>query len=151
MEVNDYVQAAAKSNGYDGSNQFTRPLPAGKPLFPDSAGASHISQAGYGLGYTYSPQNYQTVGTTDQSQLMSSTPDQPITQQIYFPNDTVSGIIGKGDTKINEIQQLSGSVINDTQDNSNERLVTIAGTAESNQMTLYMLYSRLGMSSKSSS
>lgn len=59
----------------------------------------------------------------------------------------VGAIIGKGGAKINEIRQLSGSVIkiNEPQDNSNERLVTITGTSECNQMALYMLYSRLGM------
>jgi heterogeneous nuclear rnp K-like protein len=73
-------------------------------------------------------------------------PGQPITQQIYIPNDMVGAIIGKGGAKINEIRQLSGSVIkiNESQDNSNERLVTITGTSDCNQMALYMLYSRLG-------
>ena len=73
-------------------------------------------------------------------------PGQPITQQIYIPNDMVGAIIGKGGAKINEIRQLSGSVIkiNEPQDNSNERLVTITGTQECNQMALYMLYTRLG-------
>lgn len=77
---------------------------------------------------------------------MSSMPGQPITQQIYIPNDMVGAIIGKGGAKINEIRHLSGSVIkiNEPQDNSNERLVTITGTQECNQMALYMLYSRLG-------
>ncbi|KAG9684225.1 hypothetical protein KCU76_g12571, partial [Aureobasidium melanogenum] len=58
----------------------------------------------------------------------------------------VGAIIGKGGAKINEIRQLSGSVIkiNEPQDNSNERLVTITGTQECNQMALFMLYSRLG-------
>lgn len=65
----------------------------------------------------------------------------------------VGAIIGKGGAKINEIRQLSGSVIkiNEPQDNSNERLVTITGTQECNQMALYMLYSRLGMSKYCSS
>ena len=73
-------------------------------------------------------------------------PGQPLTQQIFIPNDMVGAIIGKGGAKINEIRQLSGSVIkiNEPQDNSNERLVTITGTSECNQMALYMLYSRLG-------
>ncbi|RVX69848.1 hypothetical protein B0A52_05682 [Exophiala mesophila] len=77
-----------------------------------------------------------------------SMPGQPITQQIYIPNDMVGAIIGKGGAKINEIRHLSGSVIkiNEPQDNSNERLVTITGTQECNQMALYMLYSRLGES-----
>lgn len=72
-------------------------------------------------------------------------PGQPLTQQIFIPNDMVGAIIGKGGAKINEIRQLSGSVIkiNEPQDNSNERLVTITGTSECNQMALYMLYSRL--------
>ncbi|KZF24371.1 KH domain RNA binding protein [Xylona heveae TC161] len=72
-------------------------------------------------------------------------PGQPLTQQIFIPNDMVGAIIGKGGAKINEIRQLSGSVIkiNEPQDNSNERLVTITGTQECNQMALYMLYSRL--------
>ena len=71
---------------------------------------------------------------------------QHLTQQIFIPNDMVGAIIGKGGAKINEIRQLSGSVIkiNEPQDNSNERLVTITGMQECNQMALYMLYSRLG-------
>lgn len=70
----------------------------------------------------------------------------PITQQIYIPNDMVGAIIGKGGQKINEIRQMSGSVIkiNEPSDNSNERLVTVTGTEECNKMALYMLYSRLG-------
>ncbi|KLO86162.1 hnRNP protein E2 [Fusarium fujikuroi] len=73
-------------------------------------------------------------------------PGGPITQQIYIPNDMVGAIIGKGGQKINEIRQMSNSVIkiNEPQDNSNERLVTITGTEECNRMALYMLYSRLG-------
>ena len=79
-------------------------------------------------------------------------PGQPITQQIFIPNDMVGAIIGKGGAKINEIRQLSGSVIkiNEPQDNNNERLVTVTGTQECNQMALYMLYSRLGESNKNS-
>jgi heterogeneous nuclear rnp K-like protein 2 len=71
-----------------------------------------------------------------------------LTQQIYIPNDMVGAIIGKGGQKINEIRQISGSVIkiNEPQDNSNERLVTITGTEECNRMALYLLYSRLGES-----
>jgi poly(rC)-binding protein 2/3/4 len=83
---------------------------------------------------------------------MQGMPGQPITQQIFIPNDMVGAIIGKGGAKINEIRQLSGSVIkiNEPQDNNNERLVMITGTAECNQMALYMLYQRLGESSKNS-
>ncbi|KAI2619343.1 hypothetical protein GGS26DRAFT_328844 [Hypomontagnella submonticulosa] len=74
----------------------------------------------------------------------------PMTQQIYIPNDMVGAIIGKGGQKINEIRTISGSVIkiNEPQDNSNERLVTITGTEECNRMALYMLYSRLGETPK---
>ncbi|KAI4097838.1 MAG: hypothetical protein LQ344_000110 [Seirophora lacunosa] len=80
-----------------------------------------------------------------QQPIQGLVPGQPLTQQIFIPNDMVGAIIGKGGAKINEIRQLSGSVIkiNEPQDNSNERLVTITGTSECNQMALYMLYSRL--------
>jgi poly(rC)-binding protein 2/3/4 len=83
-----------------------------------------------------------------QQPMQGMVPGQPITQQIFIPNDMVGAIIGKGGAKINEIRQLSGSVIkiNEPQDNNNERLVTITGTQECNQMALYMLYSRLGES-----
>jgi heterogeneous nuclear rnp K-like protein len=78
--------------------------------------------------------------------MQAGMPGGPITQQIFIPNDMVGAIIGKGGQKINEIRQMSGSVIkiNEPQDNSNERLVTISGTEECNRMALYMLYSRLG-------
>jgi heterogeneous nuclear rnp K-like protein len=99
-----------------------------------------------GAAYGQMPQQAGQVG--QHPQPASSMPGQPITQQIYIPNDMVGAIIGKGGAKINEIRHLSGSVIkiNEPQDNSNERLVTITGTAECNQMALYMLYSRLGKS-----
>jgi len=66
-------------------------------------------------------------------------------QQIFIPNDMVGCIIGKGGSKINEIRNLSGSHIKiaEPHGNTNERLVTITGTPESNQMALYLLYSRL--------
>ena len=89
----------------------------------------------------------QPHGGAPQAQPMGGAiPGGPITQQIYIPNDMVGAIIGKGGQKINEIRQISGSVIkiNEPQDNSNERLVTITGTEECNRMALYMLYSRLG-------
>lgn len=91
---------------------------------------------------TQQPQQTQQSQQTQQTQVA---PDQPITQQIFIPNDMVGAIIGKGGTKINEIRQLSGShiKINEPADNSAERLVTITGTPECNQMALYMLYSRL--------
>lgn len=78
--------------------------------------------------------------------MQGGMPGGPVTQQIFIPNDMVGAIIGKGGQKINEIRQLSGSVIkiNEPQDNNNERLVTISGTEECNRMALYMLYSRLG-------
>jgi len=113
-------------------------------------------RAGYSGAGPQQPQAYggapqpQAGGQAGQpAQPMPGMPGQPMTQQIFIPNDMVGAIIGKGGAKINEIRQLSGSVIkiNEPQDNSNERLVTITGTSDSNQMALYMLYSRLGASS----
>ncbi|KAB2576210.1 PAB1-binding protein 2 [Lasiodiplodia hormozganensis] len=101
------------------------------PHQPQQYGAPHVAQPGH-AGQPAQP-------------MQGMMPGQPMTQQIFIPNDMVGAIIGKGGAKINEIRQLSGSVIkiNEPQDNSNERLVTITGTQECNQMALYMLYSRL--------
>ena len=121
--------------------------------YPQHGGSQYAQsprQPSYGGGAAQQPAQYgqmpQPGPQGQHPQPPSSMPGQPITQQIYIPNDMVGAIIGKGGAKINEIRHLSGSVIkiNEPQDNSNERLVTITGTAECNQMALYMLYSRLG-------
>ena len=132
-------------------------MPSQQP-YPQQTGALHFShspRSGYtGAGphqpSTYLPPNSQLNPQSQPAQPMANAmPGQPLTQQIFIPNDMVGAIIGKGGLKINEIRHLSGSVIkiNEPQDNSNERLVTITGTQECNQMALYMLYTRLGKSS----
>lgn len=123
--------------------QAPAPTPQAPIHYPNPQDAGGYSGAG-------PHQPGQAAGPTPQagqaSNAMAMLPGQPLTQQIFIPNDMVGAIIGKGGAKINEIRQLSGSVIkiNEPQDNSNERLVTITGTQECNQMALYMLYSRLG-------
>lgn len=122
-------------------------------------GASMHAQPAMGYGAAASPRApYVGAGPQAANPYVAHTPQpaahagasqqvgQPLTQQIYIPNDMVGAIIGKGGAKINEIRQLSGSVIkiNEPTDNLNERLVTVTGTAECNQMALYMLYQRLG-------
>jgi len=126
--------------------QQPMPYGAGSPRAPYGGAGPHQPQP-YGHG---APQ--QNHAGPPQQPMQGMVPGQPITQQIFIPNDMVGAIIGKGGAKINEIRQLSGSVIkiNEPQDNNNERLVTITGTQECNQMALYMLYSRLGESSKNS-
>lgn len=67
-------------------------------------------------------------------------------QQIYIPNDMVGAIIGKQGSKINEIRNLSGTHIKINEPDPsrpNERLITVEGTGEQNQLALYMLYQRL--------
>jgi len=127
---------------------------AGSPRAP-YAGAGPQQPAPYGPhgGAAHGPaQPGPHHAGPPQQPMQGMVPGQPITQQIFIPNDMVGAIIGKGGAKINEIRQLSGSVIkiNEPQGDSNERLVTITGTQECNQMALYMLYSRLGESSKNS-
>lgn len=123
------------------------PYGPGSPRAPYAGAGPQQPQPPYGHG----PPQPQHAGPPQQP-MQNNFPGQPITQQIFIPNDMVGAIIGKGGAKINEIRQLSGSVIkiNEPQDNNNERLVTITGTQECNQMALYMLYSRLGESSKNS-
>ena len=115
---------------------------AGSPRQP-YAGAGPHAPAPYGA---HGAQPAGGHAGPPQQPVQGMLPGQPLTQQIFIPNDMVGAIIGKGGAKINEIRQLSGSVIkiNEPQDNSNERLVTITGTQECNQMALFMLYSRLG-------
>ncbi|EXJ70559.1 uncharacterized protein A1O5_06629 [Cladophialophora psammophila CBS 110553] len=118
------------------------------PQFPQPYAATPRTPS-YGVGpqqaAAYGQMPPQPAAHGQPAQPAHAMPGQPITQQIFIPNDMVGAIIGKGGAKINEIRHLSGSVIkiNEPQDNSNERLVTITGTPECNQMALYMLYSRL--------
>ncbi|CZR50433.1 related to hnRNP protein E2 [Phialocephala subalpina] len=123
--------------------------PQQQPQVPMHYGGSP-AVGGYGGVGPQQPHQPQVGGPQNHAgppaqPMQGMVPGQPLTQQIFIPNDMVGAIIGKGGAKINEIRQLSGSVIkiNEPQDNSNERLVTITGTAECNQMALYMLYSRL--------
>ena len=124
---------------------------AGSPRTP-YAGAGPQQPGPYGGPAAQQPAHPQQHAQQPMQGGAAPYPGQPITQQIFIPNDMVGAIIGKGGAKINEIRQLSGSVIkiNEPQDNNNERLVTITGTQECNQMALYMLYSRLGESNKNS-
>lgn len=128
--------------------------PQQHPQAPSHYGGAGSPRAPYVGAGPQQPQPYPHVAPQPgpghagppQQPMQGMVPGQPITQQIFIPNDMVGAIIGKGGAKINEIRQLSGSVIkiNEPQDNNNERLVTITGTQECNQMALYMLYSRLG-------
>ncbi|QUC18336.1 uncharacterized protein UV8b_02577 [Ustilaginoidea virens] len=128
------------------------------PHYPHGAAPANpampIQYAGQAGAYGAAPHAQQHLpphvgpqphGGSQAQPMHSGMPGGPLTQQIYIPNDMVGAIIGKGGQKINEIRQMSGSVIkiNEPQDNSNERLVTITGTEECNRMALYMLYSRL--------
>jgi heterogeneous nuclear rnp K-like protein 2 len=120
------------------------------PAVPMQYGGQAAAAPAYGAGPHAQPHmpphaGQQPHGGPHGQPMHAGMPGGPITQQIYIPNDMVGAIIGKGGQKINEIRQMSGSVIkiNEPQDNNNERLVTITGTEECNRMALYMLYSRL--------
>lgn len=142
-------RAAAGAYGVPYLHGQPAPAPVAQPALHYGA-APHAPYAGAGPHQPApygAPQPAQARGApTPATPVGGVMPGQPLTQQIYIPNDMVGAIIGKGGAKINEIRHLSGSVIkiNEPQENSNERLVTITGTQECNQMALYMLYSRLG-------
>jgi heterogeneous nuclear rnp K-like protein 2 len=142
-------RAAAGAYGVPYLHGAPAPAPVAQPALHYGA-APHAPYAGAGPHQPApygAPQPAQARGApTPATPVGGVMPGQPLTQQIYIPNDMVGAIIGKGGAKINEIRHLSGSVIkiNEPQENSNERLVTITGTQECNQMALYMLYSRLG-------
>ncbi|KAF2007746.1 eukaryotic type KH-domain (KH-domain type I) [Amniculicola lignicola CBS 123094] len=116
---------------------------------PNRGGYGNVVPAGPQPGsYGAPPAAGPVVGHPQAPHQPNQMPGQPLTQQIYIPNDMVGAIIGKGGAKINEIRTLSGSVIkiNEPTSETSERLVTITGTQECNQMALYMLYQRLGES-----
>ncbi|OTA97907.1 hypothetical protein M434DRAFT_26305 [Hypoxylon sp. CO27-5] len=134
---------------------YAQPYPHAATPQPNPSVPMHYAPqaAGYGAAPHIAPHHAPHVGgphphggPPTQPMHGGAIAGAPITQQIYIPNDMVGAIIGKGGQKINEIRQISGSVIkiNEPQDNNNERLVTITGTDECNRMALYMLYSRLG-------
>ncbi|KOS16930.1 RNA-binding protein rnc1 [Escovopsis weberi] len=171
MQVVPYCPQPASGN-YGRSENYGRqqerrphhmpPAPYSQPYAHGGGHANPAVPLQYGAGQTAAPYGSaaphvqphmaphagpQSHGGGPQTQPMhGGMAGGPITQQIYIPNDMVGAIIGKGGQKINEIRQMSGSVIkiNEPQDNSNERLVTITGTEECNRMALYLLYSRLG-------
>jgi hypothetical protein len=98
--------------------------------YPGDMGSSHMHRP-YGMDYEPS-----TAGGSGMTQA----------QQIFIPNDMVGTVIGKKGAKIQEIRQASGShikIADAAHGSGNERLVTITGTPESNQMAVYLLYSRL--------
>ena len=156
-----YGRSENYNRHHDRRNQPMAPAPYPQQYPPHAGPPQHAAvpmqygggpQAGYG-GQPHVQPHIPTHGgphphggPQQQQPMHGNMPGGPITQQIYIPNDMVGAIIGKGGQKINEIRQISGSVIkiNEPQDNSNERLVTITGTEECNRMALYMLYSRLG-------
>ncbi|KAF2219925.1 hypothetical protein BDZ85DRAFT_36676 [Elsinoe ampelina] len=142
-------QRGPPQQGYAGQQYNGQPGPAHPqtPVPYAGAGSPRQQYAAAGQPPTpYAGHAQPQMGHAVPPQQGGGMPNQPLTQQIFIPNDMVGAIIGKQGAKINEIRQLSGSVIkiNEPQDNSNERLVTITGTQECNQMALYMLYSRLG-------
>ena len=172
MQVVPYLPHPAGGN-FGNRENYTRrqdsraqpgpPAAYGQPYYPHPAqpspsvpmhyGAQVGAAAPYGGAPTHMPphhgahaQAHPHAGAPQGHPAQAGMAGAPLTQQIYIPNDMVGAIIGKGGQKINEIRQISGSVIkiNEPQDNSNERLVTITGTEECNRMALYMLYSRLG-------
>ncbi|KAG0302168.1 hypothetical protein BGZ98_007732 [Dissophora globulifera] len=121
------------SSGYP---VFGSPAPHHRHQQQSYYGGGGGSGAGYmhgPYGADYAPPSVSGGGAMTQA------------QQIFIPNDMVGTVIGKNGAKINEIRQMSGSHIKiaDSAGAGNERLVTITGTPESNQMAVYLLYSRL--------
>ncbi|ORX52828.1 hypothetical protein DM01DRAFT_1363232 [Hesseltinella vesiculosa] len=122
-----------------GSSYMMPPAMPGMPGMPGMPMPPFFYQGASGYGGMTMPGATSNPGGQDFMPMNSQS------QQIYIPNDMVGCIIGKGGSKINEIRQMSGSHIKiaDPVPDSQERLITITGTQESNQMALYMVYSRL--------
>ncbi|CAO3688509.1 unnamed protein product [Rhizopus stolonifer] len=132
--------AAAAMMGYGGMMPMGN-MPMNGIYYPSSnyPGGSGGRQNDYALPMMPGLSNMSMMG--GMSNMMPPTQS----QQIYIPNEMVGCIIGKGGMKINEIRQTSGSHIKiaDPTTDCQERLITITGTPDGNQMALYLLYSRL--------
>ncbi|KAG5463633.1 MAG: hypothetical protein BJ554DRAFT_5843 [Olpidium bornovanus] len=112
-----------------------------QPSVPHAAGPFHH------LGHPPAPGSvvHHPRAAAASPQAAAAAPAGTQAQQIFVPNEMVGCIIGKGGARINEIRQLSGCTIKIAEPNAwaSERLVTITGTPEANQMALYLLYSRI--------
>ncbi|KAI9032502.1 hypothetical protein CLU79DRAFT_830356 [Phycomyces nitens] len=159
MHYKPQPQMTNSANGNNNSNNNIssvgnrgyHSMPRSNPGMPSHSNNSY-GMMGMGMNVAANPQFYYQAaagyngashprgGCADYGMVASSQ-----AQQILIPNEMVGCIIGKGGSKINEIRQMSGSHIKiaDPHGDNNERLVTITGTPESNQMALYMLYSRI--------
>lgn len=127
-----------------GNYHISRPAPGPAPVGYHNSPRQSYHGAGPQQPFPQAP-TPQTQSTPNALPASNALPGQPLTQQIFIPNDMVGAVIGRGGTKINEIRHLSGSVIkiNEPSENSTERLVTITGSQDANQLALYMLYARL--------
>ncbi|KAG2182552.1 hypothetical protein INT43_007483, partial [Umbelopsis isabellina] len=117
-----------------------------QPHFNPMMAGGQMGMGGAGFFYGHPGMTgFQAMAPAPTGAAMGGAMGPTQAQQILIPNDMVGCIIGKGGSKINEIRQMSGSHIKiaEPHGNNNERLVTITGTPECNQMALYMLYSRL--------
>ncbi|KAG0210177.1 hypothetical protein BGX28_009617 [Mortierella sp. GBA30] len=127
--------------------------PMGRSSYPSGSSGLGGGGGGYGMpapyygGYPgHPPHGMSGYGQDHMSSSSGGGGFGSQAQQIFIPNDMVGSVIGKGGSKINEIRQMSGSHIKIAEapsNGGNERLVTITGTQESNQMAVYLLYSRL--------
>ncbi|RKP24075.1 hypothetical protein SYNPS1DRAFT_33283 [Syncephalis pseudoplumigaleata] len=114
---------------------------AGGMLFGDRAVFPRVPRTGHGADFArplYETAHYDPE-RDPYLQVMR-------TQHISIPSDYVGCIIGKGGKRISEIRRLSGSRISIAKaasDDSNDRMFTITGTAESNEKALYLLYQQL--------
>ncbi|KAG1079073.1 hypothetical protein G6F42_023941 [Rhizopus arrhizus] len=162
MNMRPSAAAAAAAMGYGGmmpiggmpmnsTSQFYYGGGGGGPGGSSSAamggygGLPHSRQQDYGMGAMSGMGAMGAMGAMGGMSGMPGMAGSSQAQQIFIPNEMVGCIIGKGGSKINEIRQLSGSHIKiaDPHGDTNERLVTVTGSPESNQMALYLLYSRL--------
>ncbi|RAL66901.1 hypothetical protein DID88_007683 [Monilinia fructigena] len=101
-------------------NAYGQPYAQGQVSHQQPAAAAHYgghassAVGGYGGVGPQQPQQAghavpQPHAAGPQGQpIAGAIPGQPLTQQIFIPNDMVGAIIGKGGAKINEIRQLSG-------------------------------------------
>ena len=110
---------------------------AQQAMYGAQAGA--VAQAGYGAAYGQpAPQNRFGAAAG-----VASGPSTSVTMTV--PNDMAGRLIGRGGASINEMRQVSGAKIDiaKSEPGNDQRLVTITGTAEQNQVAQYLISMKL--------
>ncbi len=102
--------------------------------YPAPSGGSPSPMGAYNQGPV-------TLGNGNNQLMMQ----QPVSQDVYIPNEFVGSVIGKNGSSIKSIRESSGSTIriSDPNPESKDRLITITGAPQSNQVAIFLINNKI--------